>query len=70
DPTRTLVLSQVALSFALPFAVVPLIYFSSRADVMGDLVNRAWTRRLAWGVTAGIILLNLALLWQTFTPRV
>ncbi|MGH2505134.1 MAG: Nramp family divalent metal transporter, partial [Ktedonobacterales bacterium] len=70
NPTQTLVLSQVALSFALPFAVVPLIYFTSRADVMGDLVNRAWTRWLAWGVMAGIILLNLALLWQTFAPRV
>jgi len=63
-------LSQVALSFALPFAIIPLIYFTSRADVMGDLVNRAWTRRLAWGVTAGIILLNLGLLWQTFGAHV
>jgi manganese transport protein len=69
NPTQTLVLSQVVLSFALPFAVVPLIYFSSRADVMGELVNRVWTRRLAWVVTAGIILLNIALLWQTFAPQ-
>jgi manganese transport protein len=68
NPTQTLVLSQVVLSFALPFAIIPLIYFSSRADIMGDLVNRTWTRRLAWGVTAGIILLNAALLWQTFAP--
>ncbi len=68
NPTQTLVLSQVVLSFALPFAVVPLIYFTSRADVMGDLVNRVWTRRLAWGVTVGIILLNIALLWQTLAP--
>lgn len=66
NPTQTLVLSQVVLSFALPFAIVPLIHFTSRADIMGDLVNRIWTRRLAWGVTAGVILLNLALLWQTF----
>ena len=70
DPTQTLVLSQVALSFALPFAVIPLIYFTSRADVMGGLVNRAWTRRLAWVVTAGIILLNLTLLWETFAPHI
>jgi manganese transport protein len=70
NPTQTLVLSQVALSFALPFAIVPLIYFSSRVDVMGDLVNRVWTRRLAWAVTAGVILLNITLLWQTFAPLV
>lgn len=68
NPTQTLVMSQVVLSFALPFAVVPLIYFTSRADVMGELVNAMWTRWLAWGVTAGIIALNLILLWQTFVP--
>lgn len=69
DPTQTLVWSQVALSFALPFAIVPLIYFTSRADIMGDLVNHAWTRRLALAVTVGIVLLNAALLWQTFAPH-
>ena len=67
NPTQTLVLSQVVLSFALPFAIVPLILFTSRADIMGELVNRPWTRRLAWVVTAGVIFLNLFLLWQTFT---
>ncbi|HZC05562.1 MAG TPA: Nramp family divalent metal transporter [Ktedonobacterales bacterium] len=69
NPTQTLVLSQVILSFALPFAVIPLIYFTSKSDLMGDLVNRAWTRRLAWGVAAGIILLNITLLWQTFASH-
>ena len=66
NPTQTLVLSQVVLSFALPFAVVPLIYFTSKSEIMGELVNRVWTRRLAWVVAAGIIFLNLMLLWQTF----
>lgn len=65
NPTQTLVISQVVLSFALPFAVIPLILFTSRADIMGELVNRVWTRRLAWVVTAGIVVLNLALLWAT-----
>ncbi len=69
NPTQTLIWSQVALSFALPFAVVPLIYFTSRADIMGDLVNRTWTRLLAWAVTVGIVLLNATLLWQTFAPH-
>lgn len=66
DPTRTLVLSQVALSFTLPFAVVPLVYFTSRKDIMGGLVNAPWVRWLAWGVTAVIIALNAGLLLQTF----
>lgn len=70
NPTQTLVLSQVVLSFTLPFAIVPLILFTSRAQVMGELVNRAWTRRLGWAVTIGVIALNLALLWQTFASHV
>jgi manganese transport protein len=66
DPTQTLILSQVALSFALPFAVAPLVYFSSRKDIMGGLVNRPATRWLAWAVAGVIIALNMGLLAQTF----
>jgi len=62
DPTRTLVLSQVALSFGLPFAVVPLVLFTSRRSLMGALVNRTTTTVLAWAATAVIVLLNLFLL--------
>ena len=40
DPSRTLVLSQVVLSFGIPFALIPLVYFTSRSDIMGGLVNR------------------------------
>jgi manganese transport protein len=65
DPTRTLVISQVVLSFGLPFAVVPLILFSRRRDVMGELVNRSATTAVAIVVAALIILLNLYLLYQT-----
>src|SRR5690606_3465661 len=43
DPTQTLILSQVVLSFALPFAVIPLILFTRRRDLMGALVNRPLT---------------------------
>jgi len=43
DPTRTLVLSQVVLSFGLPFAVIPLVYFTSRQEIMGVLVNHRVT---------------------------
>ena len=69
DPTYTLVLSQVALSFVLPFAIIPLMYFTTRRDVMGDMVNRRWTTILGWLVTTIIIALNLFLLYQTFMGR-
>ena len=41
DPSRTLVLSQVVLSFGIPFALIPLVVFTVARDVMGALVNRA-----------------------------
>lgn len=66
DPTRTLVLSQVLLSFGLPFAIVPLVLFTRRADIMGVLVNRRITTVLASAVAALIIALNVYLLYQTF----
>ena len=64
DATRTLVFSQVALSFGLPFAVVPLILFTSRRSVMGDLVNRPLTTVLAWASAVLIIALNGFLLYR------
>lgn len=65
DPTRTLVLSQVVLSFGLPFAVIPLVYFTAKKDIMGVLVNRRSTTILASVVAALIVALNLFLLYQT-----
>ncbi len=64
EPTRTLVLSQVVLSFGLPFALVPLALFTARADLMGVLVNRRPTTLLFWGVTLLIVALNMFLLYQ------
>jgi manganese transport protein len=66
NPTRVLVLSQVVLSFGLPFAVVPLIMFTRRRDVMGELVNRRATTALAILAATIIIALNIYLLYQTF----
>ena len=65
DPTRTLVLSQVVLSFGLPFALVPLILFTRRSDLMGVLVNRRLTTAILLLVTILIIVLNFYLIWQT-----
>ncbi len=67
DPTRSLVLSQVVLSFGIPFALVPLIMLTSRRDVMGGFVNRRATTVAAWGIAGLIIALNAFLLVQTFT---
>jgi manganese transport protein len=65
DPTRTLVISQVVLSFGLPFAVLPLVLFSRRRDLMGELVNHRLTTAASWVVAALIVALNLYLLYQT-----
>jgi manganese transport protein len=65
DPSRTLVLSQVVLSFGIPFALVPLVIFTARRDVMGPLVNRRLTTVAASLVASVIILLNFFLLAQT-----
>jgi manganese transport protein len=67
DPSRTLVISQVVLSFGIPFALVPLVLFTSRRDVMGVLVNHRATTVAAAVVAALISALNVFLLIQTFS---
>jgi manganese transport protein len=67
DPTRALVLSQVVLSFGIPFALIPLVLLTRRRDVMGDLVNRPVTTLAASVVAAVIIALNAFLLVQVIT---
>ncbi len=66
DLSSTLVISQVVLSFGIPFALVPMILLTRRADVMGELVNRRQTTALASVVAALIISLNAFLLFETF----
>ena len=66
DPTWSLVLSQVVLSFGIPFALVPLIMLTRRRDVMGALVNRRVTTVVGSIVAGLIIALNAFLLIQTF----
>ena len=66
DPSRALVLSQVVLSFGIPFALVPLVVLTRRADVMGSLRNTAATTFVASVVALLIIALNLFLLGTTF----
>ena len=64
SPTSALVLSQVVLSFGIPFALVPLVLLTSRRDVMGVHVNRRSTTRVAWAVAVVITGLNVFLLTQ------
>ncbi len=66
DPTRSLVISQVVLSFGIPFALVPLIMLTRRRDVMGALVNRRVTTVVGSVVATLIIALNAFLLLETF----
>ncbi|WP_223069073.1 Nramp family divalent metal transporter [Paenibacillus caui] len=62
-----LVFSQVVLSLQLPFAVVPLIRFTSDKTKMGAFANKLWINVLAWFIATVIILLNVFLIIQTLT---
>jgi manganese transport protein len=65
NPTWALVLSQVLLSFGIPFALIPLVVLTSRRTVMGRLANRPLLRVLAWFAVALIVALNVALIVLT-----
>jgi manganese transport protein len=64
DPTRTLVISQVILSFGLPFAIIPLIIFTKNKKYMGVLVNKKITNFIISIIAALIIFLNIYLVYQ------
>lgn len=64
-----LIFSQVILSLQLPFAVIPLVLFTSNKKLMGKFVNPLWLKVLSWGVALLIVILNLWLLWQTFMHK-
>jgi manganese transport protein len=64
--TDSLVVSQVVLSFGIPFAIVPLVMLTRRADIMGSFVNHRVTTAVTAGIAATIIGLNVFLLYGTF----
>ena len=66
DTTGSLVVSQVVLSFGIPFALTPLVLLTRRRDVMGKFVNSRLTTALASVVVAMIVALNVYLLYVTF----
>jgi manganese transport protein len=66
DPTDALVISQVVLSFGIPFALIPLLLIARRRDVMGSLANPPWLSAVAATIGGLIIALNVFLLQQLF----
>ncbi len=66
NPSRALVISQVVLSFGIPFALIPLLTFCRNRQVMGALVNHRLTTAVAVVVVTLIVSLNVFLLYQTF----
>jgi manganese transport protein len=64
EPLKIILLSQVVLSFTLPFALIPLLLLTQRKNVMGGFVNGKTTLWLGWISVAVIIALNGVLLWQ------
>jgi manganese transport protein len=67
SPTWLLVLSQVVLSFGIPFAMVPLVHVTRDAGLLGEHRNSVTTQVAAWVIAGVIVTLNVALLWLTFT---
>jgi manganese transport protein len=67
DPTQVLIASQVVLSFGVPFALAPLVLFTSNRSLMGVLVNGKATTVAAWAVTAVIVSLNLYIIYKVVT---
>lgn len=65
DPTLALIISQVVLSFGIPFALVPLVALTAQADVLGGYRNRAWTTIAGILASVFLVTLNGLLLWLT-----
>lgn len=65
DPTRALVISQVVLSFGIPFAVLPLVRLTSNRDLMGTNANHPVTTVIGWGVAVMVSVLNVVLIYLT-----
>lgn len=69
NPMKALVLSQVALSFILPFPVIQMLIIAKRKDLMGSLANKGFVRLLGALIAGVIIVLNIVLLYFTFTGQ-
>jgi len=70
NPMKALLLSQVALSFALPVAIIPMLIICSRKSIMGELVNKPLTKLAGLLITGIIVVMNAVLLFLTFNGSV
>ncbi|RKS87455.1 manganese transport protein [Orbus hercynius] len=64
---KLLIYTQVFLSIALPISMVPLIAITSNKKVMGQFVNSAWVKWIGWFATGLLIILNMQLIFETFS---
>ena len=67
---KLLIASQVVLSLQLPFAIVPLIWFTSDREKMGSLPAPRWLTTVCWGIALVLIVLNLKLIFDVATGAV
>jgi len=67
DPTLALVLSQVVLSFGIPFALIPLVALTARREVLGEYRNRTLTTVAGVAASVFLVALNAVLLWLVFS---
>lgn len=70
NPMKALLMSQVCLSFVLPVAIVSMLLITGRKDLMGDFVNKPFTKFIGWIIAFMIISLNAVLIYLTFTGNV
>ena len=66
DPTQALIISQVILSFGIPFALIPLLLATSSQKIMGEERNSKWITGILGLIVGVIVMLNIALIWLTF----
>lgn len=70
NPIKALVISQVLLSFALPFAIIPMLIITGRKSIMGELINKPVTKVFGWVITAVIVGMNIFLICLTVMGKV
>lgn len=66
DPTSALLLSQIGLSFGVPFALIPLAMITANKRIMGDQKNQPIITYAVWAIAGVVSVLNIALIWLTF----
>jgi manganese transport protein len=65
DPTQALIVSQIGLSFGVPFALIPLAMVTSSRTIMGEQTNHSAITYIVWGIAGVVSVLNIALIWLT-----